>query len=58
MNNNCSIIIPVYNAEKYLDSMFKRLSCLKNFNCSDEVVFIDNGSTDNSKKKIQHFIEF
>ncbi|WP_195599997.1 glycosyltransferase [Longibaculum muris] len=57
MNNNCSIIIPVYNAEKYLDSMFKRLSCLKNFNCSDEVVFIDNGSTDNSKKKIQHFIE-
>lgn len=47
MNNvNISIIIPFYNAEKYIDRCVKSLQkqTYENF----EAIFIDDGSTDNS----------
>lgn len=42
-----SIIIPIYNAEKFLPDLF---SCLSKFNFidGDQVLLTDNGSTDNS----------
>jgi len=43
-----SVIIPIYNAEKYIGSL---LQSIKNQNFSDyEVLLIDDGSTDNSAK--------
>ncbi len=43
-----SIIIPVYNAEKFLGQLFHCLD--KNqFNQGDEILLIDNGSADESK---------
>ena len=43
---NISIIIPVYNAEKYINDCFESIlsQTLKNF----EVIFVDDGSTDSS----------
>ncbi len=50
-----SIVIPVYNAEKYLD---KCLESLVNQTLEDiEVICVDDCSTDNSKKIINEFIK-
>ena len=44
---NISIIVPIYNSEKFLSSFFEAL--LENtFFSGDEVLLIDNGSTDDS----------
>lgn len=41
-----SIVMPVYNVEKYLD---ETIGCLKRQSLKDfEVIFVDDGSTDNS----------
>lgn len=48
-----SIIVPVYNSEKYLK---KCLNSLVNQTLKDiEIIIIDDGSTDNSKKIINSF---
>ena len=51
-----SIIVPVYNAEKYLErnlaSIFKAVALSK---VSAEVILVDNGSTDNSMKIAKEF---
>lgn len=51
-----SVIIPVYNAEKYLErclvSVFKAVAMSK---VSAEVIVVDNGSTDNSVKIAKDF---
>ncbi|HCS93965.1 MAG TPA: hypothetical protein DIW15_04575 [Bavariicoccus seileri] len=48
-----SIIVPVYNVDKYLDSFFSSLdSQTRN---DFEVIFIDDGSSDDSLKKIQEY---
>lgn len=44
---NVSVIIPVYNSEQYLLSLFKCLD-KQDFSKKDEVLFVDNGSTDSS----------
>ncbi|WP_080351037.1 glycosyltransferase family 2 protein [Enterococcus faecium] len=44
-----SIIIPVYNAEKYLEKCMK--SIFDNIENSFEVILINDGSKDNSLKK-------
>ena len=51
MKKNISIIIPVYNGEKYIDNICKQLDeqTFKNF----EVIFIDDCSKDNSLKKLK-----
>lgn len=50
MTKNITIIVPIYNAEKYLDALFE---CLNNniFVEGDEVILVDNNSTDGSADK-------
>ena len=53
---NLSIIIPVFNEENFLERLFYDLK--KHFNSNDaEIIFVNDGSTDNSKKLIEHFIK-
>lgn len=50
-----SIIIPIYNAEKYLD---ESLSCIKNQTYKDiEVICIDDGSTDNTNIILDRYVK-
>lgn len=48
MNNKVSIIVPIYNTEKYLEAC---LSSIKNQTHKNlEIILVDDGSTDNSGK--------
>ncbi len=49
-----SIIIPVYNEEKTIDSVFEEVSLAKIPNVEKEIIVVDDGSSDNSKFKIQN----
>ena len=40
-----SVVVPIYNAEKYLNKCLSSLSCL---NSCFQIILIDDGSTDNS----------
>lgn len=42
-----SVIIPIYNAEKYLPDLFRKLEA-NHFEDGDEILLVDNGSTDGS----------
>jgi len=55
MNPKVSIIIPLYNAEQYIVEAID--SCLNQTYKNIEVIVIDDGSTDDSKKKINHYIQ-
>lgn len=44
---NISVIIPMYNSKRFLDDLFSHLDKCT-FNDGDEVIIIDNGSTDGS----------
>ena len=48
-----SIIIPIYNAEKYLKECIK--SALNQTYKDTEIIAIDDGSTDNSGKILKQF---
>lgn len=48
-----SIIIPVYNAEEYLDECLTGV--LKNEGCDFEVIVVDDGSTDKSQQILKHY---
>ena len=51
---NLSILIPVFNEERYLEKLFDQLK--KFFNKDDiEIIIIDDGSTDNSNIIIENF---
>lgn len=52
---NLSIIIPVYNAEKYLEKCMK--SIFNNIENSFEVILINDGSKDNSLEIIKEFMQ-
>lgn len=62
-----SVIIPMYNSEQYLDKLFEALDKC-DFYESDEIIIIDNGSTDasraickkyaNNKPKLYKILEF
>ena len=54
-NPKISIIIPVYNSEKYLDRCFK--SILDNKYDNLEVIVINDGSSDNSQKIIDEYVK-
>jgi glycosyltransferase involved in cell wall biosynthesis len=47
-----SIIIPVFNEEKTIDIIIKKLHRLKKLNFIFEIIVINDGSTDKSEKKI------
>lgn len=47
MGNSVSIIIPIFNAEKFLPNLFQCFDSMK-FEKDDEILLIDNGSTDKS----------
>ena len=48
---NISGVLPVYNGEKFIDASLPLI--LKNLKDNDELVIINNGSTDNSNSKLQ-----
>ena len=51
---NLSIVIPVFNEDRYLEKLFNQLK--KFFNKDDiEIIIIDDGSTDNSNIIIENF---
>lgn len=55
MNKLVSIVIPIYNVEDFLESC---LNSVKNQSYKDiEVLLVDDGSKDNSKKICDEFIE-
>lgn len=48
-----SLVIPIYNEEKLIDELVKRtISSLESFISDYEVIFVDDGSTDMSLKKM------
>jgi glycosyltransferase involved in cell wall biosynthesis len=51
-----SLVIPVYNEEKLIDELVRRtISALETFISDYEVIFVDDGSTDNSLERLLHF---
>jgi glycosyltransferase involved in cell wall biosynthesis len=51
-----SLVIPIYNEEPLLDELVKRtLPAIESFTSEYEIIFVDDGSTDNSLKKILTF---
>ena len=50
-----SVIVPVYNTEKYLDQCLK--SILNQTLCDFEIIVVDDGSEDASSKIIQSYME-
>ena len=51
--NKISIVVPVYNAEKYLRECID--SCLKQTYQNYEIILVNDGSTDGSLKIIEHY---
>lgn len=51
-----SIIIPVYNEEKTIEYVLKLVTQLKINSIQKEIIVVDDGSTDNSKERIESFI--
>ena len=49
-----SIIIPVYNAEKFLKECLDSILLEQDIN--KEIIVVDNGSTDNSKKVVEDYL--
>ena len=48
-----SVIIPVYNSERYLNKLF---NCIKKQDCNlFEIIFVNDGSADDSLKMLQEF---
>jgi glycosyltransferase involved in cell wall biosynthesis len=51
-----SLVIPIYNEEKLIDELVRRtISALESFISGYEVIFVDDGSTDNSLERLLHF---
>ena len=46
-------LLPVYNGEKFIDMCLPLI--LKNLNDDDELIIVDNGSTDGSKIKLERW---
>jgi len=55
MEKKISVVVPVYNSEKYLSDLYKSIAyqTYKNY----EIIFVDDGSTDQSLKILNTFKE-
>ena len=53
-NSNVSVIIPFFNSEKFFLQLFECLNQQKIAE-NDEIIFVDNGSTDNSAILVKDF---
>ena len=49
---NLSIIIPCYNEEMNINPLFEKINYILQKDSSIEIIIVDNGSTDNTKKEI------
>ena len=47
-------LLPVHNSEKFIDKTLPLI--LKNLNNDDELVIVNNGSSDNSTKKLEKWL--
>jgi len=47
-------VLPVHNGEKFIDASLPLI--LRNLNADDELVIIENGSTDGTNKKLQKWV--
>ncbi len=53
-SNLISVVIPVYNEEGAISNLFKEIKdVLKDLKVSFEIIFVNDGSTDNSLKKLK-----
>lgn len=50
-----SIIVPVYNTEKYIEKSLASIKAAIDYDC--EVILVNDGSTDHSEEKIMKFLE-
>jgi glycosyltransferase involved in cell wall biosynthesis len=50
---NISVLIPAYNVEKYINRSIN--SALNQTHCSFEIIVIDDGSTDDTKKIVKNY---
>ena len=58
MNTRLSLIIPVYNADNFINNSMKTITkWVKNLDYSVEVILVNDGSSDNSKVKIENYIK-
>ena len=57
MSDNISIIIPVYNEERRIKKTYLELKSLEKYfeDKNIEILFVDDGSTDSTKKVIENF---
>jgi len=57
MNAKLSVIIPVYNEEKTIESILSRVSVVKlNHNLDKEIVVVNDCSTDRSADVVEYYI--
>lgn len=52
-----SVIIPVYNAEKYIDAALGPVITAKKRGCDLEVILVENGSEDSSAEICDHYAD-
>ena len=58
MINKFSVVVPVFNEEEiFLESADKIFNICKEMNMPFEIIFSENGSTDNTRNLIHAFIE-
>lgn len=50
-----SIIVPIYNTEKYIDKSLESIKAAIDYDC--EVILVNDGSTDNSEEKVMKFLQ-
>ena len=57
MNINFSLVLPCYNEEQNIDSLFKEIQKLDLNNIFCEFIFVNNGSEDKTELKIDNIIK-